>query len=107
MLVVDAACVVDGDMGHLLMMILCIRPQEKVNEGRVDVAHLSITLRHQTQQVLPNLLHSVNGTPTDLHLSSVTRAQQLTCEIPMHTHTHAPTHRHNHRAYKLTGLPGT
>lgn len=87
MSVVDAACVVNRNVGHLFVMLLCIWPQVEVNEGRVDVAHLSFPLSHQLHQFLLNQLYRVNGTTTDLHFSSIARVQQLTCETTMQTCT--------------------
>jgi len=77
--VVNAACAVDGNVGHLLVVFLGIRPQVEVNDGGVDVAGLPVPLLHQLVELLLDQLHRPDGTSSDLHLPPGPGAQQLTC----------------------------
>ena len=79
-LVVNAPCVVYGDVGHLFVVLLGIRPQVKVDNCSVDVARLSVSLLHQLAEACFDQFYWTNGTAADLHLSSVPRRQQLTWE---------------------------
>lgn len=76
--VVNAACEVYGDVGHLFMVLLRERPQVEVNYSRVDIAGPSILLLHHLTKTFLNQLHGPNGTASDLHFSPVPRRQQFT-----------------------------
>lgn len=69
--VVNTACVVNGDMGHLFVVLLSERPKVEVNDSRVDVADLSISLLYQLVKTFLNQLHGPNGTSSDLDFSLI------------------------------------
>lgn len=58
--VVNTACVVYGNVGHLFVVFLGIRPQVEVNDCRVDVARLSVSLLHQLAKAIFDQLHRPN-----------------------------------------------
>lgn len=78
--VVNTACVVYGNVGHLFVVLFGIRPQVEVNDCRVDAACLCISLQQQLAQMLFNQLHRPNGTTSDLNLSPVPWTKQLAWE---------------------------
>lgn len=78
--VVNTACVVYGNVGHLFVVLLGIRPQVEVDDCRVDGAGLSVSLLHQLAKVVFDQLHWPNRTTSDLNLSPVSWTQQLAWE---------------------------
>ena len=75
--VVNTACVVYGDVGHLFVVLLGVRPQVEVDDSRGDAAALPVSLPHQLAKSVPDQLHGPDGATSDLHLPRVPRAEQL------------------------------
>lgn len=69
--IVNTACVVYGNVGHLFVVLLGVRPQVKVDDNRVHTAGLSISLLHQLVETVFDQLHAPNGTTSDLYFSPV------------------------------------
>lgn len=69
--VVNTARVVYGNVGHLFVVLLGIKPQVEINDCRVDITGLSISLLYQLAKMVFDQLHRPNGTATDLNLSPV------------------------------------
>lgn len=80
--VVNTAGVVYGNVGHLFVMLLGIRPQVEVNNCRVDAACLRVSLLHQLAKTFFDQLHRPNRTASDLDLFPVSRSEQLACQTP-------------------------
>lgn len=80
--VVNTACVVYGNVGHLFVVLLGIRPQVEVNDCRVDAARLLVSLLHQLAKMVFDQLHTPNRTTSDLNLFPVSRSEQLACQTP-------------------------
>lgn len=76
--IVNTACVVYGNVGHLFVVLLGVRPQVKVDDNRVHTAGLSISLLHQLVETVFDQLHAPNGTTSDLYFSPVSWRQKLT-----------------------------
>lgn len=75
--VVNTACLVYGNVGHLFVVLLGVRPQVEVYDCGVDVTCLSLSLLHQLVKLLFDQLHRPNRTTSDLNLSPVPWTQQL------------------------------
>lgn len=78
--VVNTACVMYGNVGHLLVVLFGIRPQVEVNDCWVDAACLRVSLLHQLAKTVFDQLHRPNRTTSDLDLSPVSRTEQLACQ---------------------------
>lgn len=78
--VVNRACVVYGNVGHLFVVLFGIRPKVEVNDCWVDAAGLCISFLHQLAKALFDQFHRPNGTTSDLDLSPVSWTEQLTWE---------------------------
>lgn len=78
--VVNTAGVVYGNVGHLFVILLGIRPQVEINDCRVDAACLPVSLLHQLAKTLLDQLHRPNRTASDLDLFPVSRSEQLACQ---------------------------
>lgn len=55
--IVNTACVVYGNVGHLFVVLLGVRPQVEVDDCRVDVAGLSVSLPHQLAKSVFDQFH--------------------------------------------------
>lgn len=55
--VVNTACVVYGNVGHLFVVLLGIRPQVKVDDCGVDAAGLCVSLLQQLAKTVFDQLH--------------------------------------------------
>lgn len=80
--VVNTACVVYGNVGHLFVVLFGIRPQVEVNDCWVDAACLRVSLLHHLAKAVFDQLHTPNRTTSDLDLSPVSRTEQLACQTP-------------------------
>ncbi|MEQ2207208.1 hypothetical protein XENOCAPTIV_008770 [Xenoophorus captivus] len=58
--VVNTASVVNRNVGHLFVVLLSKRPKVEVNDSRVDVAGLSVSLEHHLVQTILDQLHRPN-----------------------------------------------
>ena len=58
--VVNTACVVYGNVGHVFVVLFGVRPQVEVDDGRVDVAGLSISFLHEFAEAVFDQLHRPN-----------------------------------------------
>lgn len=57
MSVVNSACVVYQNVGHLFVVLLGVRPQVEVDDGRVDVAGLSVSFLDDFPEAVFDQLH--------------------------------------------------
>lgn len=60
-----------GDVGHLFVVLLGIRPQVEVDDGRGDAAALRVSLLHQLAKTVSDQLHGPDGATSDLYLPPV------------------------------------
>lgn len=64
----------NGDVSHFFMVLFRVRPQVEVDESRVYVAVLSISLSHKIPQAALDSLYAPDRAAPNLYLSLVTGA---------------------------------
>lgn len=62
---------VNGNVGHLFVVLLSEGPKVEVNDSRIDVTDVSVRLLYHLMQSFLDQLHGPNGTSSDLDFSSI------------------------------------